>query len=214
MDRFKRFFRKVESEPSPQPESTTEGKKRDADRIAAMVHQGLLERQFDVLGALASVDERVLHQLVEVTRAGEGMSSLFAATALSKAGEPAVAPLIEALEDEQVIVRQGSAMALGEIGNQRALQDLVARLVDESHLVRQAAAIALGKLGSPEALDPLLRAIGDENEIVRRAVVNALGMIGDERVLPALERVAAQDVEAVAERAREVMQEIQEHGAA
>ena len=156
MDRFRRLFGKKESEPSPQPESTPEDKKPKADRIAAMVHQGLLERQFDVLGALASVDERVLHQLVEVTRAGQGMSSLFAATALSKAGEPAVAPLIEALRDEQVIVRQGSAMALGEIGNQSALEDLVARLDDESHLVRQAAAIALGKLDSFEALDPLL----------------------------------------------------------
>ena len=214
MDRFKRFFGKKESKPSPQPESTPEGKKPNADRIAAMVHQGLLERQFDVLGAMASVDERVLHQLVEVTRAAQGWSSLFAATALSKAGEPAVAPLIEALQDEQVIVRQGSAMALGEIGNHSALEDLVARLKDESHLVRQVAAIALGKLGSLEALDPLLRAIGDESEIVRRAVVNALGMIGDECALPALERVAAEDVEAVAERAREVMQEIEERGAA
>ena len=74
MDRLKRFFGKKKPEPPPRPESTPEGKKPDADRIAAMVQQGLMERQFDVLGALASADKRVLHQLVEVTRAGQGMS--------------------------------------------------------------------------------------------------------------------------------------------
>jgi HEAT repeat protein len=214
MNWLKRLFGRKASEPSPLPASTPEGKTPDAGRIAAMVNQGLLERQFDVLGALASADARVLNQLVEITRAGQGMSSLFAATALSKAGEPAVAPLIEALQDEQVIVRQGSAMALGEIGDQSALEALVARLEDESHVVRQAAAIALGKLGAIEALPPLIRALEDESEIARRAAVNALGMIGDKRALPALERVAVEDIEAVAERAREVIHQIEARGAA
>jgi HEAT repeat protein len=187
--------------------------KPNTDHIAAMVHQGLVERQFDILGALASADPRALHELVAVTRAGQGTASLLAATALSKAGEPAVAPLIEALQDEPVIVRQGAAMALGEIGDPRALAALAARLEDGSHMVRQVAAIALGKLGAPEALAPLIGALGDESEIVRRAAVNALGMLGDARALLALERLVAEDVAAVSERARAAIQEIEAHGA-
>jgi len=188
--------------------------KPSPDHIAALVHQGLRERQFDVLGAMANVDPRALQELVAVTRAGQGTASLLAATALSKAGEPAVAPLIEALQDEPIIVRQGAAMALGEIGDPRALEALAARLEDESHLVRQVAAIALGKLGAVEALAPLLRALDDESEIVRRAAVNALGMLGDPRALPALERLVVEDVAAVAERARTAIQEIEARGAA
>jgi HEAT repeat protein len=75
-------------------------------------------------------------------------------------------------------------------------------------VVRQAAAVSLGKLGAAEAIEPLLRAIRDESELVRKGVVNALGMVGDKRALPELKRVAAEDTEAVAGRAREVMREI------
>jgi HEAT repeat protein len=94
------------------------------------------------------------------------------------------------------------------MGDRRAIEGLVEGLGDESEVVRQAAVVSLGKLGAGEAVEPLLRTIRDESGRVRKAVVNALGMIGDERALPALKRAAAEDTEAVAERARAVMQEM------
>jgi HEAT repeat protein len=185
-----------------------ESKQLNSVQVIILVGQLLSERRFDELGELARQDERVLYQLVETLREGRGLFSFFAATGLSKAGEAAVEPLLEALQDEQYVVRQAAAVALGDIGDRRAVEGLIEGLGDEHEVVRQGAAVSLGKLGVAEAVDPLLRVIGDESELVRKAVVNALGMIGDKRALPALKRAAAGDTEAVAERAREVMQEV------
>ena len=187
-----------------------ESRRLNPVQIILHVTQLLSERRFDELGDLARQDERVLHHLVRTLRDGRGPFCFFAATGLSKAGQAAVEPLLEALQDEQYVVRQVSALALGEIGDQGAAEKLVEGLEDESVAVRQAVAVSLGKIGAVEAIEPLLRVIRDESEIVRRAVVNALGMIGDEKALPELKRVAAKDTEAVAERAREVIRKIEE----
>lgn len=168
------------------------------------------ERRFDELGDLAQQNELVLNYLVETMRDGSGPFCFFAATGLSKAGQTAVVPLLEALQDEQYVVRQVAALAVGDIGDRRAVERLVESLGDEHEAVRQAAAVSLGKLGAVDAVDPLLSIIRDESEIVRRAVVNALGMIGDERALLELVRVEAEDTEKVAERAREVIRQIEE----
>jgi len=185
-----------------------ESQKLNAVQVIILVGRLLSERRFDELGDMARRDERVLDQIVQTLREGKGPFCFFAATGLSKAGPPAVGPLLEALDDPQHAVRQVAAFALGEIGDLSATEGLIGRLGDAQYVVRQAAAISLGKLGTAAAVEPLLEAIGDDSDMVRRAVVNALGMIGDERALPALERVAAQDTEAVAERAREVHRQI------
>ena len=189
-----------------------ENKDLNQVQITALVGRLLAQRQFDELGALAHQDERVLDQLVETMRDTRGPFGFFAATALSKAGAPAVPPLLEALEDEQYPVRQVAALALGEIGDARAMAGLMESLRDRHEAVRQAGAVSLGKLRATEAVDALLAALNDEAEIVRRAAVNALGMIGDERSLQALHRVQAEDTQAVAQRAREVIRQIQERG--
>ena len=187
-----------------------ESKKLNPVQIILLVTQLLSERRFDELGDLARKDERVLHHLVQTLRDGKGPFCFFAATALSKAGASAVAPLLEALQDGQYVVRQLAALALGEMEDLRAVERLVAGLGDEHEAVRQAVAVSLGKLGAVQAIEPLLRAMRDESELVRRAAVNALGMIGDERALPELKRVAAEDTEPVAERAREVIRKFGE----
>ncbi len=185
-----------------------ESEKLNQVQIMLLVTQLLSEMRFDELGDLARKDERVFDHLVQTLRGGKGPFCFFAATALSKVGEAAVEPLIEALQHSQYPVRQVAALALGEIRDPRVVGRLVEGLGDEYEAVRQAAAVSLGKIGAVEAVEPLLRAIGDESEIVRRAVVNALGMIGDERALPDLARLEAEDTEAVAERAREVIRQI------
>lgn len=179
-------------------------------QIITLVGQLLSRQRFDELGNLARQDERVFEQLVGTMRGGQGPFCFFAATALSKVGAAAVTPLVEALHDEQIHVRQISALALGEIGDPGTVESLVERLEDASEVVRQAAAVSLGKIGAAQAVIPLLRSIGDGSELVRKAVVNALGMIGDERALPALEQVVAVDTDVVAERAQAVIWQIQE----
>lgn len=183
----------------------------DQIQIVMLVTQLMAKRQFDELGSLACQDERVLQHLTRKLRDGAGPSCFSAATALSKAGQPAVRPLLTASTDDNYIVRQLAALALGDIGDLRALHALVSRLGDDNEVVRQAAAVSLGKLGSPDAVVPLLHAMDDESELVRRAAVNALGLIGDPRALPQLRRAAAEDVDVVAKRAREVAREMAEH---
>jgi HEAT repeat protein len=185
-----------------------ESQNLNAVQIIIRVGELLSERKFDELGELARRDERVFQQLVDTVRGGQGLFSFLAATSLIRVGERAVAPLIEALHDDQYVVRQAAAAALGDMGDRRAVEGLIDRLGDESEVVRQSAAVSLGKLGATEAVEPLIRAVGDESELVRKAAVNGLGMIGDKRALPALKRAAAEDTEAVAQRARAVMQAI------
>ena len=186
-----------------------DSKELNAVQIIIRVGELLSERKMDELGQMARQDQRVFEQLVDTLRGGRGLFCFTAAASLIQAGEPAVAPLIEALQDEKPIVRQAAAAALGDTGDTRAVEGLIERLADPFEGVCQSAAVSLGKLGAQEAVEPLIQTMGDENELVRKAAINGLGMIGDKRALPALKRAAAEDTESVAERARAAMQEIE-----
>ena len=186
-----------------------DSKELNAVQIIIRVGELLSERKMDELGQMARQDRRVFEQLVDTMRGGRGLFCFTATASLIRAGKPAVAPLIEALQDEKYVVRQAAALALGDMGDPRAVEGLIERLGDASEAVRQSAAVSLGKLGAQEAVEPLIQAMSDESELVRKAAINGLGMIGDKRALPALKRAAAEDTEAVTERARAVMQEIE-----
>ena len=178
-------------------------------QLIPFVGKLLLDKRFDDLGAMARRDKRVLEELVDNVRQARPPFFFLAATALSKAGEPALQPLLETLDHEQHPVRQMAALALGDIGDPRAVADLVKRLGDPQDAVRQAAAHSLGKIGSKEAVEPLLQSLEDESEIVRNAAVKALGLIGDPRALPALMRAMDEDTETVAEWAGKAIAQIQ-----
>jgi len=62
-------------------------------------------------------------------------------------GEPAVQPLIAALEDKNEYVRWSVTEALGQIGDRRAIEPLTAVLKDSEEDVRKAAATALRNYG-------------------------------------------------------------------
>jgi HEAT repeat protein len=82
-------------------------------------------------------------------------------------------------------VRAESAIALGEIGDPRALDELHTALrYDPDNLVRSSVAIGIGKMGEPRSIPHLARAIdlsspaGPDDQVVRSCVI-ALGEIGD-----------------------------------
>lgn len=66
------------------------------------------------------------------------------------------------------------AMALGRIGDRRALQPLIDALEDASLYVRASAAKGLGYLKDGRAALPLKKALKDENAGVREAAAQAL----------------------------------------
>jgi HEAT repeat protein len=179
-------------------------------QLIPFVGKLLTDKRFADLGMMARKDKRVLEQLVQAVQVGRPPFFFLAATALSTAGEVALQPLLETLHHAQYPVRQMSAVALGDVGDPRAVPDLIQSLSDPQDVVRQAAAFSLGKIGSKEAVEPLLKSLADESELVRNAAVKALGIIGDPRVLPALQRVAAEDTETIAQAAKEAVAKIQE----
>ncbi len=94
----------------------------------------------------------------------------------------AVPQLILALSDENRPVRESAALALGSIGDPRAVRALCETLTsDDSAMVRASAADSLGEIGDQAARDPLVAALGDRRLLVRRSAVLAIALTGSNR---------------------------------
>jgi HEAT repeat protein len=117
-----------------------------------------------------------------------------------------VSALAAAVEtDKKPSVRGAAAVALGQIGDARAVAALTGalsrrlsttgffnrvrrRTVEEDEFVRRAAAVSLGQIKSHEAVPVLIEALSNERTPgdVRREAARALGLIGDPAAVPAL----------------------------
>jgi HEAT repeat protein len=96
--------------------------------------------------------------------------------------------------------------ALGELGDTRAFELLETALGSEIELVKTAAIGSLGELGDRRAIPLLLPLITDTDWQVRHRVAQALGHFKSPEVQPALEQLAQDDVEAVAQQAKDFLQ--------
>jgi HEAT repeat protein len=124
------------------------------------------ERGIEALGMMGG--RRAISKLISVLEKEDYVTRLKAVEALSQVGKGAVPILIETLEKGLWYVRECAALALGKIGDLRALEPLAHRLEDENVGVRQAAASALTKLFSSDNLAKLLQ--GMEPEGITRIV--------------------------------------------
>jgi len=93
--------------------------------------------------------------------------------------------LIEALRYKDEYVRKDAAIALGKIGDERAIDPLIQALKDK-HYVRREAARALGVIGGERVVGPLIQALRHEDGTVRMYAASALGKIRDERAIDPL----------------------------
>lgn len=75
------------------------------------------------------------------------------------------------------MVTEVAALALGEIGDPRAVNPLAEILSDDNWEVRSSAAKALGKIGDDRAVDPLINLLRDRNENVRWHTLQAIEAI-------------------------------------
>ncbi len=102
-----------------------------------------------------------------------------AVDALRKLGSPAIPQLIEALQSENLQVRQGAVNALGRIGK-AAIPDLLEGLKSDKEQVRWSAANGLGNIGSQaqDAVPDLIVVLKDPEPRVRSSAADALGSIG------------------------------------
>ena len=95
---------------------------------------------------------------------------------------------IKKLNAKNTILRRRAASALGEIGNEKAVDPLIAALHDTDSYVRGRATSALCKIGE-KAVGPLIAALHDEDPNVRWRAVCALGTIGNVKAVPHLEKI-------------------------
>lgn len=93
--------------------------------------------------------------------------------------------LIQAFRNPNKLVRAGTALTLGNLGDARAISPLITALQDDkSPTVRGNAAEALGRLGDASAISPLVRAYeNNKSPAVRGQVIDALGRLRNARAL-------------------------------
>lgn len=109
----------------------------------------------------------------------DGQEAARAAHWLGRFGGPAaLEPLIDALTHRSATVRAAAALALGRLGDRRAVDPVGERLAgDPSGMAREAAAQCLALLGGPAAESALSAALSDPKVKVRKAAEAGLAQL-------------------------------------
>ncbi len=105
-------------------------------------------------------------------------------------GRRAIPRLVAKLREPPSASRDHAAIALGMLGDERALGPLLQALAGEKSA---AAATALGRLGDPCAVGPLLAVLHHHSVWVRKCVAQSLGELADPRTLEPLKRLRDRD---------------------
>lgn len=154
------------------------------DDQAARVRQTLLEtihrpgeRQDVRAEALATIgyfsDATVSRELGAAFHEEE--TRLYALRGMGHSADPTwVDTILEQLDDPDDAIRAAAAVALGEIGEERAVPALTDVVDDAALPVRLAAIGALGEIGGDEAREALVYALEDKNEAIREAAEAAI----------------------------------------
>ncbi len=131
---------------------------------------------FTAQQGLVTIGEPAIPGLVAALGSTVGNTGTWAAVALGDIGQAAVLPLIRVLGDSSrpPASRKYAAVALGRIGDDRALQPLIEACGATEAEVRAAAAEALGRLGQAEASTALVQALRDPSVSVQDTALDAL----------------------------------------
>jgi len=139
----------------------------------------------DINVASAASDEQEIKILIENFNAQDVNVKADSVRVLVEAGEPAVEPLIQALDSKDPEIRENAAITLGKLKDERAIEPLIKLLMDEDWEVESAATNALVEIGKP-VVEPLIKILQDENEdaFLQTKVIVVLAGIKDERAIP------------------------------
>ncbi len=134
----------------------------------------------------AASDDRPIEQLEQYLKSDQWETRRSAVEALGVSGKTEAIPLIlQALEDEENLVRWKALRALSNFDGPPVIEGLIRALHDPDHLTADAAATELSRIGEP-AVSALIAALSDENVNVRGNAAEALGRIGSEDAIPYL----------------------------
>ncbi len=99
--------------------------------------------------------------------------------------------VVKALQHNDNIIRSRAIIALGLMGDERAIENISALLKDSDPEVRFHIPIALRLIGGEKIIEPLHQALNDESSQVRLSAANILGELKDETAIDLfIERLA------------------------
>jgi len=136
-----------------------------------------------------------------------------AAEALGEMGDPrAVPPLVEALRDADILVRDRAEEALGKLKDPSAIEPLMEIMREKRSFLkrlfsdtRERAARVLGEVADASAVEPLIGMLGNRKDPVGQALAaGILGRIGDPRGIAPLAELLTQSKGAASAYARKV----------
>jgi hypothetical protein len=97
--------------------------------------------------------------------------------------------LVEAIKDENMLVRSNAILILSKRSPSEALEPLIEALKDDEYIVKTNAMVAISAFGQQIA-DRMISALDDRNPDVRAGAAWVLGELKDPRAVEALEKVA------------------------
>lgn len=101
------------------------------DTLLAVANQSTPEQQkAAIVGLGKTKDSRAVAALIKILTDPKSSLTVEARTALENMGTTAVDPLISVLQSDDIVVRQQAAIALGDIGDQKAVNPLKKNLTD------------------------------------------------------------------------------------
>lgn len=121
-------------------------------------------------------DEAIPGALVRLLGAEEARHDVV--EAFVRFGSSAVPLLIDQLAAGDLDTRKAAIVALGRIGDRRAVEPLIGLLQQRDRELWVGVASALARLGDARAFEPLLPLLGDSDVAVRQAAIGALNSIG------------------------------------
>jgi len=111
-------------------------------------------------------DRRGISYLFDALGSSDSIGRIKAIGALVEVGDAVEGELIEALKNENSLIRSGAAQILGTGGTKKAVPGLIAALKDGEPEVRWNAAIALGRMDAAKAVGSLKPLLEDPDDTV------------------------------------------------
>jgi HEAT repeat protein len=145
----------------------------------ALVHLlGQASARKEVVEALVRYGERVTHLLIEQLHAEESETHKAAIVALGRIGDAKAVTSLVEALTKDKELVIVTADALGKIGDRRAFQALLNLIGHQDAAVRQAVIAAINSLGHPEMAEQARQLLQDANPQVRESAVKIAGYFG------------------------------------
>jgi hypothetical protein len=116
--------------------------------------------------------------------------------------------IVEAYQSGERVLQQSAIYAMGRTGQRRWVPEVAASLSSDNPAIRYEAATALGFIGEEDDVRLLVGVLQDDDLQVRASALIALGRIGGAAARRIVTREAGSKVPAIAEAAREALEEM------